>query len=66
MSWMEPNIHKGRGSAISKELAEKLGIFDSATGLRRKQDGSLLVLWPADTPKERRFGTAAYSGRRNR
>ena len=36
MSWMEPNIHKGRGSAISKELAEELGIFDSATGLRRK------------------------------
>ena len=65
MSWMEPNIHKGRGSAIGKELAEKLGIFDSATGFRRKQDGSLLVLWPADTPKERRFGTAAYSGRSN-
>ena len=54
MSWFESNIHKGRGSAISKELAEELGVFDSATGLRRKPDGSLQVLWPADTPKEKR------------
>ena|SRR5438105_1755788 len=54
MCWMEPNIHKGRGSAISKELAEEFGIFDSATGLRQKPDGSLEVLWPTNTPKEKR------------
>ena len=54
MSWMEPNIHKGRGSAISKELAEEFGVLDSATGLRQKPDGSLEVLWPANTPKEKR------------
>ena len=47
-------VHKGRGSAISKELAEELGVFDSATGLRRKSDGSLEVLWSADTPKDQK------------
>ena len=54
MSWFESKIHKGRGSVISKELAEELGVFDSATGLRRKPDGSLHVLWPADTPKDQK------------
>jgi hypothetical protein len=51
-SWIEPNLHKGHGGRISKELAEQLGVFDTATGLRRKPDGSLEVLWNADTPKD--------------
>ena len=37
-----------------QELAEEFGVFDSATGLRQKPDGSLEVLWPANTPKEKR------------
>ena len=53
-NWFESNIHKGHGGRISKEMAEALGVFDTATGLRRKPDGSLEVLWPADTPKEQR------------
>ena len=52
-SWMEPNIHREHGGRISKELAEQLGVFDTATGLRRKPDGSLEILWPSDTPKEK-------------
>ncbi len=51
-NWFESNIHKGHGGRISKELAEQLGVFDTATGLRRKPDGSLEILWNADTPKD--------------
>jgi len=53
-NWFESNIHKGHGGRISKELAEQLGVFDTATGLCRKPDGSLEVLWPADTPKDQK------------
>jgi len=53
-SFFDANIHKGHGGRISKELAEALGVFDSSTGLRRKPDGSLEVLWNADTPKDQR------------
>jgi len=55
MGWFESNIHKGHGGRISKEMAEALGVFDTATGLRRKPDGSLEVLWPADTPTDKKI-----------
>ena len=51
-SWFDNNIQKTHGPRISKEMAEALGVFDKATGLRRKPDGSLEVLWSADTPKD--------------
>ena len=54
VGWFESNIHKGHGGRISKEMAEALGVFDTATGLRRKPDGSLEVLWSADTPKDQK------------
>jgi hypothetical protein len=53
-NWFDPNIQKTHGPRISKELAEALGVFDTSTGLRRKPDGSLEVLWNADTPKDQR------------
>jgi hypothetical protein len=53
-NWFDPNIHKGHGGRISKEMAEALGVFDTSTGLRRKPDGSLEILWNADTPKDAR------------
>jgi hypothetical protein len=53
-SFFDANIHKGHGGRISRELAEALGVFDTSTGLRRKPDGSLEVLWNADTPKDQR------------
>src|SRR5437016_4454278 len=51
-SWFDNNIQKTHGPRISKDLAEALGVFDKATGMRRKPDGSLEVLWNADTPKD--------------
>ena len=53
-SWFDNNIQKTHGPRISKEMAEALGVFDKATGLRRKPDGSLEVLWSADTPKDQK------------
>jgi len=53
-SWFDNNIQKTHGPRISKEMAEALGVFDKAAGLRRKPDGSLEVLWSADTPKDQK------------
>ena len=53
-SWFDNNIQKTHEPRISKDLAEALGVFDKATGLRRKPDGSLEVLWPADTPADKK------------
>jgi len=53
MSWFDNNIQKTHGPRISKEMAEALGVFRFCdTGLKRKPDGSLQVLFNADTPKD--------------
>src|SRR5207253_11483109 len=53
-SWFDNNIQKTHGPRISKEMAEAPGVFDKATGLRGKPDGSLEVRWSADTPKDQK------------
>ena len=47
-SWFDNNIQKTHGPRISKEMAEALGVFRFCdTGLKRKPDGSLQVLFNA-------------------
>src|SRR5438876_7967839 len=57
-SWFDNNIQKTHGPRISKEMAEALGVFDKATGLRRKPDGSLEVFGPPTLRRIRK----QYSG----
>jgi len=54
MGWFDSTPKRGFGHGVSPELAEALGCFDVATGLRRKADGSLEILYPADTPADKK------------
>ena len=52
MGFFDSTPKKGFGHGVSPEMADALGQFDVATGVRRKPSGDSEILYPADTPTD--------------